>query len=375
MKILHFSDTHLGFNDLDIVNDDGINQREADFYDAFRQVIDAALKTKPDYVIHTGDLFHRPHPTNRAITFCLAQLKRLSSAKIKTVIIAGNHSTPRTITASPILAALETLDFVYPVFSEAYQKVIFDDIVFHAIPHINDEAKNLQAIETCEKEVASGVPNILMMHCSVGAAYLMEEYAERVFPPEKEKLFTKMAYVALGHWHGFGSVGRHGNVYYAGSTERTSAADTRSDKGFALVTLGDVFDVTFQPVSIRQSIRLAVNGEEDIYERLRQHKEENDISGALLYITLKNLTAAQSIDITNKAIASIFKDALHVSVKREFKSALSMEIAEDINASSLQDLFLEYLHESVTEEKEFERLSGKVAGFFADYDEAARDTE
>ncbi len=35
MKLIHFSDTHLGFNDLDVINEAGINQREADFYDAF----------------------------------------------------------------------------------------------------------------------------------------------------------------------------------------------------------------------------------------------------------------------------------------------------------------------------------------------------
>ena len=40
MKILHFSDTHLGFNDLDIINKENINQREADFYDAFCQIVE-----------------------------------------------------------------------------------------------------------------------------------------------------------------------------------------------------------------------------------------------------------------------------------------------------------------------------------------------
>lgn len=41
MKITHFSYTHLGFSDLDVTNADGINQREADFHQAFADVIDA----------------------------------------------------------------------------------------------------------------------------------------------------------------------------------------------------------------------------------------------------------------------------------------------------------------------------------------------
>lgn len=165
MTLIHFSDTHLGFNDLDIINNAGINQREADFYDAFTHVINAILLEKPDYAIHTGDLFHRPHPSNRAISFALSELKRLSIAKIPTIIIAGNHSTPRTRNSSPILLALQTLDYVYPVFEESYEKIEFDDIVFHCIPHINDEVENLKAIEHCEGSVVMDKRNIMMLHC------------------------------------------------------------------------------------------------------------------------------------------------------------------------------------------------------------------
>ena len=105
MKIIHFSDTHLGFSDLDVTNSEGVNQREADFYKAFSDVIDAILEIRPDYVIHTGDLFHRASPSNRAITFAMMQLKRLQEAKMPLVIIAGNHSTPRTSTSSPNLTS------------------------------------------------------------------------------------------------------------------------------------------------------------------------------------------------------------------------------------------------------------------------------
>ena len=53
MKIIHFSDTHLGFSDLNKADSSGVNQREADFYQAFA---DAILSTKSEHVIHTGDL-------------------------------------------------------------------------------------------------------------------------------------------------------------------------------------------------------------------------------------------------------------------------------------------------------------------------------
>lgn len=375
MRILHFSDTHLGFNDLEIVNESGINQREADFYDAFTQVIDAIIETNPDYVIHTGDLFHRPHPSNRAISFCLTQLKRLSVAQIPTIIIAGNHSTPRTRSTSPILAALRTIDHIYPVFEERYEKVIFDNINFHCIPHINDELSNLAAIEQCEASVDSNKRNIMMLHCSVGAQFMMEEYGERVYPRDKESLFEQMDYVALGHWHGFGSVGKHPNVYYAGSSERTSSGDARNDKGYALVTLGESLDVAFHPITLRPSHRLRVDVQvsADIFDELRSRGASLDVEGALLSITLENLSATQSIDIANRDIEACFPTALNVQIQRKFRRSEASAATESVNAASLQEYFGAFLEEQTTTTEEYTRLNAKVAALFARYDEVNND--
>jgi DNA repair exonuclease SbcCD nuclease subunit len=375
LRILHFSDTHLGFNDLEIVNEFGINQREADFYDAFTQVIDAIVKIKPDYVIHTGDLFHRPHPSNRAISFCLTQLKRLSVAQIPTIIIAGNHSTPRTRSASPILAALRTLDHIHPVFEERYEKVIFDDINFHCIPHINDEVSNLAAIEECEASVDADKRNIMMLHCSVGAQFMMEEYGERVYPREKEVLFAQMDYVALGHWHGFGSVGKHPNVYYAGSSERTSSADARNDKGYALVTLGDSLEVTFHPISLRPTFRLSIDAAEtpNIINEISFLSSDTRLKGAMITVILNQLSATQSIDISNRDIEACFPTALNVQVQRKFRRSEASAATESVNAASLQEYFGAFLEEQSTTPEEFTRLNSKVATLFARYDEVNND--
>ncbi len=118
MKIIHFSDTHLGFNDLDILNEENINQREADFYDAFSQVIAHIKVIQPDFIIHTGDLFHRASPSNRAITFALEQFKIIDELNIPFILIAGNHSTPRTNLSSPILKIFENFKNVYTAYNQ-----------------------------------------------------------------------------------------------------------------------------------------------------------------------------------------------------------------------------------------------------------------
>lgn len=233
MKIIHFSDTHIGFQNYDKVNNAGINTREQDFYDAFQFVINQILEYKPDLVIHTGDFFHRPSPTNRALTFALEQLKKLSFEKIPIVIIAGNHSTPKTIYTSPILRALKTIENVFPIFNQSLESFEFGDLVIHGIPHINDIKVQQEAFGNLKPVL--GKINILMLHTSIGKRYLMEEYGEKILTEEYYTLINSFDYVALGHWHNFQKVPILENAWYSGSTERLSENEINSEKGFCLL--------------------------------------------------------------------------------------------------------------------------------------------
>ena len=371
MKIIHFSDTHLGFNDLEILNDENINQREADFYDAFSQVAQQIKTIKPDYIIHTGDLFHRSSPSNRAITFALEQFKILDSLNIPFILIAGNHSTPRTNLSSPILKIFESFKNIYVSYNQEYKKVEFDNIVFHTLPHMNDDSKALEQIELCENNIETGKKNIMMMHCSVGASYLMQEFGEWVFPTDKEYIFQKMDYVALGHWHGFGSVGKHENVFYSGSTERTSLNDKRNSKGFVEITLDDSIDVNYKEIKIRPIVLKEIDCAE--YESSLTTLDSSDTKDAIVEVRLTNLTALQSIDIQNSEIKELFGDSMSVSIKREFvKDSNSADVA-GVESVSLEDYFLEHIKEDASSD-EFERLKGKVQELFAHYEETTNDT-
>ncbi len=415
MKILHFSDTHLGYNDLDILNDDNINQREADFYDAFSQVVQQIKLTKPDYIIHTGDLFHRASPSNRAITFALEQFRIIDALDIPFIIIAGNHSTPRTNLSSPILKIFENFKNIHVSYNQEYKKVEFDNIVFHTLPHMNDDSKALEQIELCESNIDAKKKNIMMMHCSVGAHYLMQEFGEWVYPKDKEYIFQMMDYVALGHWHGFGAVStgsetlgeakaslskdtnkqgsgtRSGecnwlaflsvppNVYYSGSTERTSLNDKRNSKGFIELTLNDNLGsgtlvppkVEFIKINIRPMVSKEIDCEN--YESSLESLDATDTKDAIVEVKLKNLTALQSIDIQNSDIKELFVDAMSVSIKREFKKDANETEVADAEAISLEKFFLEHIKEDANEE-EFDRLKGKVQELFAHYEESSDDT-
>jgi len=371
VKIIHFSDTHLGFNDLDIINEDNINQREADFYDAFTQVVEQIRSIKPDYIIHTGDLFHRSSPSNRAITFALEQFRIINALGIPFILIAGNHSTPRTNLSSPILKIFESFENVYVSYSQKYKKIEFEDIVFHTLPHMNDDSKALSEIELCEEGIDAGKKNIMMLHCSVGASYLMQEFGEWVYPSDKEYIFQKMDYVALGHWHGFGSVAKHKNVYYSGSTERTSLNDKRNSKGFVELMLDDELSIVFKEIEIRPFISKEIDSL--TYEESVSSLEIADTAEAIVEVKLINLNNIRSIDIKNIDIKKLFPDATSVSVKREFIEDENGLQTHDIEALSLEEYFLSHI-ESQSDDKEYDRLKPKIQELFSIYDEVIDDS-
>ncbi len=236
---------------------------------------------------------------------------------------------------------------------------------------MNDDSKALEQIELCESNIDAKKKNIMMMHCSVGAHYLMQEFGEWVYPKDKEYIFEKMDYVALGHWHGFGKVGKHENVYYSGKTERTSLNDKRNSKGFIELTLNGSLDVNYKEISIRPIVSKEIDCE--AYESSLASIDATDTKDAIVEVKLKNLTALQSIDIQNSDIKEQFVDAMSVSVKREFKrDANEIEIV-DAEAISLEEFFLEHIKEDANEE-EFDRLKGKVQELFAHYEESSDDT-
>ena len=114
MLIFHCADTHLGhrmFNKTVPLDEEdaGLNQREADIYNAWDRLVQEAIQINPDVFIHAGDFFDSVTPSNRAIVRARDGLYKLSEAGIKSVILAGNHETPRLSETGHVFSLLERI--------------------------------------------------------------------------------------------------------------------------------------------------------------------------------------------------------------------------------------------------------------------------
>lgn len=213
MKILHFSDLHLGFRRFHRVAPDGMNQREADVAMAFGRVIDATIAERPDVVLVAGDVFHASHPPNSAMVTAAEGFRRIREALPECVIVvaAGNHDTPRTAWTPSALQLLAGLG-VHVADREARRVRIGYPTLLSVL-----------AVPECVAHTESLIPddaevNLLCIHGEIPGVmpYTSETHidAEALLRPEWD-------YVALGHYHTATQVGPR--AWYSGASEYTSS--------------------------------------------------------------------------------------------------------------------------------------------------------
>lgn len=347
MRIVHVADTHLGFSAYRKVCEDdgpyrGLNQREVDTYRSFEAFIDQVLKIRPDAVLHSGDLFDTVRPSNRALSFALEQLVRLSEAGIPTVIIAGNHSTPRLRETGSAFRLFEHLKHISPVYRGAYERLTLGDLTVHAVPHSEGEGfkEQLPLIER-----SSGTKyNVAMLHAGIVgfSEFRMNEFNEQLV--ESCYLKEDLDYIAMGHFHQRYDVTR--NACYSGSTERFSFAEAGQPKGFyhidlvsgkrdfielptrPMVNLGPVDARGADPASLRAELENLLS---------------QDLEGKIARLVVKNVSRSLYVTIDFKRLRELASGAVHFEPKFEVvQGSVSVQTGA-ATLSSLEEEFVSYL--------------------------------
>ncbi|HYN82984.1 MAG TPA: metallophosphoesterase [Gemmatimonadaceae bacterium] len=218
MRLVHFSDLHLGFRQYQRQTPTGVNQREADVAVAFRKAIDKTIELQPDLVLIGGDVFHSVRPTNAAIVDAYKQFSRLVEMLPDSLIvmIAGNHDTPRTSETVCILGLFKRLG-IHVVVNEPERLHFRDrDLSVFAIPHALAPRPRF--------DPQAGVRyNVLLLHDEVeGVIRRFGTIAEREAGELKlsDLGCDRWTYVGLGHYHVYHKYAP--NAYYSGALEYTS---------------------------------------------------------------------------------------------------------------------------------------------------------
>jgi DNA repair exonuclease SbcCD nuclease subunit len=218
VRLVHISDLHLGFRQYHRLTQTGINQREADVANAFRNAIDRIIALEPDVVLFAGDIFHTVRPMNPAIIHAFNQLARLTRAVPHAIVVmvAGNHDRPRATETGCILRLFTVLG-VHVVDAEPRRLTFPErDLAILAVP---DSIGDYPALLP-----EAGVRhNVLVLHGEVQgmlpvAAMRVDRAAMEI--PLDAIGAPRWSYVALGHYHVHRQIAP--NAYYSGSVDYTS---------------------------------------------------------------------------------------------------------------------------------------------------------
>lgn len=324
MRIVHMADTHLGIRQLNRSYKDGRNIREQDFYSAFSAAIDRAIELEPACVIHAGDLFDSYHPSSAALATALDGIGRLIEAGIPTVIIAGNHSTPRVTSAQHIFGVLRRFDrsgLVHAVYSEA-KIVRVDGLAVHAIPHFNDRETFAAALHEAQPSADADF-NIAVVHTGFDALHGVgaSEPGTVTLSGKELEAVRDFDYIALGHLHQYDRV--RTNAVYSGSLERvTWADDARRPKGIVEVDLTlDVFDDEWHKlheIPSRPYIHLdaidALTVDDLTTTLLEAAENRDDLNEAMVRVRVNNLSLSAQAGLDRQRIEQAFAGCLHFDI-------------------------------------------------------------
>jgi DNA repair protein SbcD/Mre11 len=317
MKIIHLADTHLGYKNFSGKVDSvrNLNQRECDVYDAWHAAVDLAIQRQPDVVVHAGDLFDSSRPSPRAIVEALNGFGKLRDADIPTVVIAGNHSTPRFRSGGSVFEILREFG-IRAIWSEP-ETLRINGIALHCVPHEPQAEQLLDDIRSLKLD-AKADANVLVLHAGLeGVRQDYHEVNEIALAPE-ELTKGEFDYVALGHLHKFNAP--QVNAAYAGSLERLDFGDADGDKGLVEVDLnagaGSNDFLRLHPIATRPMLDLMVPCEGlspvEVLEALTTATEGAALDGAVVRVRFDSIQRDVYHALDLAAVEELFEPCLHV---------------------------------------------------------------
>ncbi len=332
MLIAHISDTHLGYVQY------GLKEREEDFYKAFEQCIDKIIDLGCEVLIHTGDLFEKNNPSNKARLFVKEQFKRLLENGVKIFIIPGNHDNP------PSRYDPYPPHILYDVHLLGLKRFYYEykDLLIFGLPHLpktyNKQLKMfLRQIERLNKN-RKKYRSILMLH----------QIIDKYFPYDYELTISDLPkgidYYAMGHLHR-NIVDRIDDsiLCYPGPIETYRIDEAFFDKGFYVIDI-DSLEIKRIKIKTRRFIVETID-EKDYKEKILRIKPFAKESVVHLNIRVSEFLYKKVMDF----ISNVLDDCFYLKVEKE----ISKYDSKKLKAKSLRDMIKEYLYPFTEEFKRY----------------------
>lgn len=267
MKLLHFSDLHLGVDNYGSVDPvTGLSTRVNDFLGVLDIIVGNAIEERYDAVLFSGDAFKNRDPSPTLQRELARRVVRLARADIPMVILVGNHDLPNVMSRATPVEIYQVLSIPGVHVSRAIELIDVDTkagkLQIATLPWVTrslllslDHYREMPDIDLdrmIQTMVSEGIqqlrerldpahPAILMAHVSLQGATVGHEQSIMLGRDVTVGLDDIHArgfdYVALGHIHKHQQVGNVPPAVYAGSPERIDFGEEHEAKGYVSVEI------------------------------------------------------------------------------------------------------------------------------------------
>jgi len=303
MRFAHMADTHLGYRQYNL------DEREEDFYSAFHDAIDIAIKKKVDFIIHSGDLFDEPRPPVKAMVEVRNALDKLDEKGIPVFAIGGNHDILMRRGALPPQTLYKNIQFLTPESPwQIYNDIFIAGLPYHSKIHANTLKERLKTIS---KEAEKHDKKILLLHQSI------DRYFQLNYELRLEDIPKEFDYIAMGHIHKrIVDNLLDGKISYPGSTEVWRIDELEdlkiNGKGINIVDTEDFALEKIDTGNIRPFIKKDITAENLCIKEL---KEVLDVEKRPVF-HLTVTADAHDYPLIYQTLTRELHDALYLDIKR-----------------------------------------------------------
>ena len=384
MRILHFSDVHIGVESYGSTDPDtGLNARLMDFLATFDEVVDYALDNAVDLVLFAGDAYKSRDPSQTHQREFARRIARLSHAGVPVFLLVGNHDLPHVASRATALDIYPTLSVPNVTIGDRLQTYRVDTrggpVQIIALPWIRrsaflarEETRSLnidQINQQLQERVTNllaweaqrldpAIPAILTAHVSLNTARTSSEQSMLLGrdPVLMQSALAQptLDYVALGHIHKHQVLSTNPYVVYSGSLERVDFGEEDDEKGFCIIDLDAagppgrrLVDFRFQPVKARRflTIPVSVTAEQDPTQEALKAIARRRVDGAIVRVRVEmpqEVEAQLRENEVRSALASAqFVTPIVRDVTRERRTRLGGTPVEGLSPQEALRLYLE----------------------------------
>ena len=387
MRILHFSDLHIGVENYGRTDPDtGLSTRLGDFLDSLDQVVEFALTQNVDLVLLAGDAYKGRDPSQTHQREFAKRLARLSEAQIPTFLLVGNHDLPNATSRANAVEIFSTLSLPHTYVGSQLENYLVTTpsgpIQVLAVPWPRrsvlvgrEDSRGLsieeirgmiettmtEAIALRAQQLDPDIPAIIAGHVTVSGATVGTERS-MMLGQDHVLLVSALErpqadYVALGHIHKH-QILRSGPpmVVYSGSLQRVDFSEEDDDKGFCVIDLDPaapqglrLTNFQFQSLGARPFVTIDASvalGDADPTQSVLRAIARKDISGAVVRVRI-NVPQELEGQLRDSDIREALQDAHYIAaISRETqdgerRTRLATESARDLQPMQALKLYLE----------------------------------